>query len=146
MITPLDAVKLVALKLAMPLVDPSAAALLIVIIPPPVLALAMVMAPVKLFRLVTPLAPPVPPTQLLKLSTPLPLVCKHWLDEPSAIGKVNVTLPPELEVTPLCRVRVLLLVELLKTILPLALDDVPTVMPPLPCITKLPLPVTTLPD
>ncbi len=73
-------------------------------------------APLSPLRELTPLLPPLDPLkQVLKLSTPLPLVVKQLPFEPSAVGKVKVKL---LAVTPDCRVIVLALVLLLNATLP----------------------------
>lgn len=141
--TPLAALKLVALKAAIPLVAPSAAALLMVMVEPAPEELATVSVPDRPSRETTPPEPPpLTDKQLAKLSTPEPLVVRHWALVPSAVGKVKVKLLP---LTPDCRVTVLLLVEFLKATEPVLVEPVPSVKEPLPCKTSEPLILMTLP-
>ena len=102
-------VKLVALKLAIPLA--TSEALSIVTVAPLPLELANVKTPVKPSKDVTP--PPAPPVQDANASTPLPLLTKQSLVLPAVVGRVKLKL---LELTPLCKVRLLLFVALRKTI------------------------------
>jgi hypothetical protein len=95
---------LVLLKVAMPLVEPSAAALLMVTVEPEPEELARVRTPVKPSNEVTPL-------HEAKDSTADPLVVKHWPLVPSAVGRVKVKL---LLVIPACRLTRLALVPFLK--------------------------------
>ena len=97
------------------------------------------MAPVWPFRLVTPT--PAPPVQEAKLRTPLPSLIRQSPTEPSFVGSVSVTLG---EVTPLWIVRVLPLVELLNTILPLLVLARPRLRPDDPCKTAEPATVMTV--
>lgn len=103
---------------------------------PPLLTLIWLVVPNKLsvplkeLRAVTP--PPPPPAPLRQSphdKTPDEFVLRHCPEDPSAVGSVNVRFDP---VTPLCKVRVLLLVLLYKTILPVALLPTPTLSPPDP--------------
>src|SRR5579884_900568 len=143
-ITPELAVKSVALKAAIPLVEPSAAAFWIVMVLPAPVASAMARAPLKPFRLDTPPLPPEDPDrQLPKENTPEPLVSRHWPLEPSAVGRVKVRLPP---VAPAWSVRVLLLVELLNVMEPVLLEAVPRDRLLEPKIASVPLSETVVPD
>src|SRR5258708_2551608 len=121
--TPLLAVKLVALKVAIPLLTPSAAALLMVTVVPEPVALATLRTPDRPFREVTP--PLLPPfRQVAKDRAPLPLVVRQLPEAPSAVGKVSVKL---LAVVPDCKVRVLALVPFLKAMAPVLVEAVPRV-------------------
>src|SRR5512146_37647 len=134
-------VKLVVLKVAMPLVEASALALSMVMVERAPVELAGVNAPVRPSRLVTP--PPGPPVQAEKLNVPEPSVCRQSPLLPSAVGRVKARL---LAVTPDCRVRVLALVALFRTMAPVFVLAVPSVRLPAPVTLKVPVTVMALPD
>ena len=142
LITPLPlSVKLVALKVAIPLVVPSAAALLMVMVPALPELLASVSTPVWLSRLVTP--PPAPPVQAPKLNTPLPLLSTQSPLAPAVAGRVRMMLPAG---APDCKVVVKALVPFCKMIEPVLVLAVPRVRLLAPVTVKVPVTVTALPD